>query len=166
MGRLRAWPIRLAVSGEDGLPSGKAMRSYLAGQRLSAWRSTISQRRVTMTIISSWDVKKDSAKLQRFGLSFEFAGLDGSARCMAFGGNSIAMGLSMSQHCSLTTSERFLESRSGRRHSHALQIPRPSHEAPGKRQRRAFIEFCAQSIEPEIRRTRHGVHHSSQRSDA
>ena len=28
--------------GEDGLPSGKVMRSYSAGQRLSAWRSTIS----------------------------------------------------------------------------------------------------------------------------
>src|SRR5882757_1637446 len=108
MERLRAWTIRLVASGEDGLRSGKAMRSYLAGQRLFAWRSTISQRRVTMTIISSWDVKKDSAKLQRFGLSFEFVRLDGSSRCMAFGGNSITMGLSMSQHCSLTTSERLL----------------------------------------------------------
>src|SRR5712671_782143 len=118
MGRLRAWPIRLVVSGEDGLPSEKAMRSYLAGQRLFAWRSTISQRRVTMTIISSWDVKKASAKLQRFGLSFEFARPGGSSRCMAHGGSSITMAPSMSPHCWLTTSERFLEQRSGRRHSY------------------------------------------------
>ena len=47
------------------------MRSYLAGQRLFAWRSTTSQRRATTTTISSWDGKKASAKLQRFGLNFE-----------------------------------------------------------------------------------------------
>jgi hypothetical protein len=82
-----------------GLPSGKVMRSYLAGQRLSAWRSTISSCRVTMTFISSWDVKKATVKLPPFGLSFEFVRLDGSSRCVACGGNSITMGLSMSQHC-------------------------------------------------------------------
>jgi hypothetical protein len=59
----------IGVSGEDGLPSGKAMRSYSAGQRWFAWRSTISWRRVTMTISSSRDVKKASAKLPLCGLS-------------------------------------------------------------------------------------------------
>ena len=43
--------------------------------------------------------EKASAKLQRFGLNFEFARLDGSSRCVAFGGNSITMGLSKSRHC-------------------------------------------------------------------
>jgi hypothetical protein len=46
------------------------------------------------------------------------------------------MGLSMSQHFSLNTSERFLERRSGQRHSYAPQIPRPNHDASGKRRRR------------------------------
>jgi hypothetical protein len=32
-------------------------------------------------------------------LSFEFGRLDGSSRCVACGGNSITMDLSMSQHC-------------------------------------------------------------------
>jgi hypothetical protein len=32
-------------------------------------------------------------------LNFEFAHLDGSSRCVAFGGNSITMGLSMSRRC-------------------------------------------------------------------
>ena len=41
-GEAPSMEIRLVVSGEDGLPSGKVMRSYLAGQRSSAWRSTIS----------------------------------------------------------------------------------------------------------------------------
>ncbi len=60
-----------------------------------------------MTFISSWDVKKATVKLPPFGLSFEFVRLDGSSRCVACGGNSITMGLSMSRRCSLTTSERF-----------------------------------------------------------
>src|SRR6266566_4884682 len=117
MGRLRAWTIRLVVSDEDGLPSGKGMPNCLAGQRLSAWRSTISQRRVTTTIIFSWDVKKASAKLPLFGLSFEFARPDGSSRCVARGGSSITMGLSTSQRCWLTTSARFLERRSERHYN-------------------------------------------------
>src|SRR6202171_17785 len=37
--------------------------------------------------------------LPLFGLSFEFVRLDGSSGCVARGGNSITMGLSMSQHC-------------------------------------------------------------------
>jgi hypothetical protein len=52
-----------------------------------------------MTIISSWDVKKAFAKPPLFGLSFEFVQPDGSSRCMARGGTSITVGLSMSQHC-------------------------------------------------------------------
>ena len=75
------------------------MRNYLAAQRLFAWHSTISQHRVTMTIISSWDEKKATVKLPLFGLSFDFVRLDGSLRCVVCGGNSITMGLSMSQHC-------------------------------------------------------------------
>jgi hypothetical protein len=63
------------------------------------------------------DVKKATVKLPPFGLSFEFVRLGGSSRCVACGGNSITMGLSMSRRCSLTTSERFSERRSGRRHS-------------------------------------------------
>ena|SRR6202022_1933625 len=111
---LRAWTIRLVVSGEDGLPSRKGMRSCLADQRLSAWRSAISQRRVTMTTISSLDAKKASAKLPLFASSFEFAHPDGSSRRVARGGKSITMGLSTSQRCWLTTSARFLERLSGR----------------------------------------------------
>jgi hypothetical protein len=114
MVRLRAWTIRLVVSGEDGLPLRKGMRSCLAGQRLSAWRSTISQRRVTMTTISSLDAKKASAKLPLFASSFEFAHPDGSSRRVARGGKSITMGLSTSQRCWLTTSARFLGRLSGR----------------------------------------------------
>ena len=106
--------IRLAVSGEDGLPLRKGMRSCLAGQRLSASRSTISQRRVTMTISSSLDAKKASAKLPLFASSFEFAHPNGSSRRVARGGKSITMGLSTSQRCWLTTSARFLERLSGR----------------------------------------------------
>jgi enamine deaminase RidA (YjgF/YER057c/UK114 family) len=68
-------------------------------------------------------------KLPLFGLSFEFVRLDGSSRCVACGGNSIIMGPSMSQHCWLTTSERYLERRSGRRHSYALQIHRTAFPA-------------------------------------
>jgi hypothetical protein len=92
--------------------------SCLAGQRPSAWHSTISQRKGTMIIISSLDAKKVSAKLPLFGSSFEFARPGGSSRCMAHGGSSITMAPSMSPHCWLTTSERFLEQRSGRRHSY------------------------------------------------
>ena len=64
-----------------------------------------------MTFISSWDVKKATVKLPPFGLSFEFVRLGGSSSCVACGGNSITMGLSMSRRCSLTTSERFSERR-------------------------------------------------------
>ena len=88
------------------------MRSCLAGQRLSAWRSTISQRKVTMTITSSWDVKKACAKLPLFGLSFGFVDPDGSSRFVARGGSSITMGLSTSPQCWLNTSARFLKRRS------------------------------------------------------
>src|ERR1700730_8821195 len=111
---LRAWTIRLAVSGEDGLPLRKGMRSCLADQRLSAWRSTISQRRVTMTTISSLDAKKASAKLPLLGSIFEFARPGGSSRRVARGGKSITMDLSTSQRCWLTTSARFLGRLSGR----------------------------------------------------
>ena len=52
-----------------------------------------------MTFISSWDVKRATVKLPLFGLSFESVRLDGSSRCVACGGNSITMGLLMSQHC-------------------------------------------------------------------
>jgi hypothetical protein len=62
-------------------------------------RSTISCRRLTMTFTSSWDVKKATAKLPLFGLSFEFVRLDGSSRWVACGANSITMGLSTNQHC-------------------------------------------------------------------
>ena len=48
----------------------------------------------------------------------------GSSRCVVCGGNSITMGLSTSQPCWPTTSERFLERRSGRCHSCASQIAR------------------------------------------
>jgi hypothetical protein len=113
-GEAPSMEIRLVVSGEDGLPSRKGMRSCLADQRLSAWRSAISQRRVTMTTISSLDAKKASAKLPLFASSFEFAHPDGSSRRVARGGKSITMGLSTSQRCWLTTSARFLERLSGR----------------------------------------------------
>src|SRR5882672_9382068 len=59
--------------------------------------------------------EKGYCELPLFGLTFEFVRLDGSSRCVACGGNSITMGLSMSRHCWPTTSERFLERRSGRR---------------------------------------------------
>ena len=120
---LRAWTIRLVVSGADGLPSGRAMRSCLAGQRLSAWRSTISQRKVTMTITSSWDVKKACAKLPLFGLSFGFVHPDGSSRYVARGDSSITMGLSTSPQCWLNTSARFLKRRSSQQASRATEAP-------------------------------------------
>jgi len=44
-GEVRAWIIRLVVSGADGLPSKRAMRSCLTGQRQSAWCSTIRSAR-------------------------------------------------------------------------------------------------------------------------
>jgi len=74
-----------------------------------------------MTFISSWDVKKATVKLPLFGLSFEFVRLDGSSRCVACGGNSITMGLSMSQHCWLNTSARFLKRRSSQQASRASE---------------------------------------------
>ena len=71
-------------------------------------------RKVTMTITSSWDVKKACAKLPLFGLNFGFVHPDGSSRYVARGDSSITMGLSTSQRCWLTTSARFLERLSGR----------------------------------------------------
>src|SRR5260221_4255148 len=97
------------------------MRSCLTGQRLSAWRSTISQRKVTMTITSSWDVKKACAKLPLFGLSFGFVHPDGSSRCVAHGGSSITMGLSTSPQCLLNTSARSLKRRSSQQASRASE---------------------------------------------
>jgi hypothetical protein len=38
-------------------------------------------------------------KLALVGLNFEFVRLDGWSRCVTCGGNSITIGLSMSQHC-------------------------------------------------------------------
>src|SRR5229473_2917648 len=74
-----------------------------------------------MTIISSLDAKKASAKLPLFGSSFEFARPDGSSRCVARGGSSITMGLSKSQRCWLTTSAQFLERRSRQQASRASE---------------------------------------------
>src|SRR6267154_6341414 len=97
------------------------MPSCLAGQRLSAWRSTISQRKVTMTITSSWDVKKACAKLRLLGLSFGFVHPDGSSRCVARGGSFITMDLSTSPQCWLNTSARFLKRRSRQQASRASE---------------------------------------------
>jgi hypothetical protein len=108
-----------------------------------------------MTFTSSWDGKKATVKLPLFGLSFEFVRLDGSSRSVACGANSITMGLSMNQHCWLTTSERFLERRSGRRHSYALQIPRLGHKkrlASGRRDTQTA--HCTKKLPPSHIRPR------------
>jgi hypothetical protein len=78
-------------------------RRFLLGASVTSVAGLIASQRASPASIVKDDPNLPpygiGTKLPLFGLSFGFVHPDGSSRCMARGGSSITMGLSMSEHC-------------------------------------------------------------------